>query len=157
MPLFAQEAKTVGTVSPNLVEFRIPLEQPANATWDWNRAETPDNDGEYTWQVAVSNGSSRYAFGFYLYKLPGSKPAHGDLHALFKAGQASVFKENTEGSGDMVQNAKVSVSTENDRIVLRIADAGLIHTIFAGRPESATVNTRAIGSNFEVVKIEYHN
>ena len=95
--LFAQEAKTIGTVTPNLVEFKIPLEQPASATWNWNRPETPDNGGEYTWQVTVSNGSGRYSFGFYLYKFPGSKPAHGDLQFLLKAGQASVFKEDAQG------------------------------------------------------------
>lgn len=157
MLLFAQEAKTIGNVAPNLVEFKIPLEQPASATWNWNRPETLDNGGEYTWQVAVSNSGGRYSFGFYLYKFPGSKPAHGDLQTLFKAGQASVFKEDAQGTGDAIQNAKVSVSTEDGRIVLRITDPGLIHMIFASRPESATINTRAIGSNFEVVKIEYHN
>lgn len=155
--LFAQETKTIGAVTPNLAEFRIPLEQPASAKWDWNRAETPDNDDEYTWQVAVPNGSERYSFGFYLYKLPGSKPEHGSLQALFKAGQASVFKEDAQGQGDLVQNAKVSVSTENGRIVLRITDPDLIRTIFGRRPDNATINTRAIGSNFEVVKIEYRN
>ena len=51
----------------------------------------------------------------------------------------------------------MNASTENGRIVLRITDAGLIQTIFADRPENATINTRALGSNFEVVKIEYHN
>ena len=157
MPLFAQEAKTIGTVTPSLVEFRIPLEQPVKANWKWNRAETPDNGGEYTWQVAVPNGNGRYTFGFYLYKFPGSKPEHGDLHALFKAGQVSVFKEDAQGSGHIVQNAKVRVSTEDSRIVFRITDAELIHTIFAGHPDSATINTRGISSNFEVVKIEYHD
>lgn len=155
--LVAQEAKTTGTVTPNLVEFRIPLEQAASASWNWNRAETRDNEAEYTWQVAVPNGSGRYSFGFYLYKFPGSKPARGNLQTLLKAGQASVFKEDIQGRGDVIQDAKVVVSTENGRIVLRITDADLIHTIFGSRPESATINTRARGSNFEVVKIEYHN
>ena len=64
----ARDAETTGTVEPNLVEFKIPHEQPASATWNWNRPETPDNDGEYIWQVAVPSGSGRYSFGFYLYK-----------------------------------------------------------------------------------------
>ena len=152
---FAQNAKTIGFVAPNLVEFRIPLEQPASATWNWNRAETPDNDGEYTWQVAVPNADGRYSFGFYLYKLPGSKSAHGDLQALLKAGQTSVFREDSEGRGNEIQKAFVGVSTENDMIVIRITDAKLIQTIFRGHPETATINTRAIGANFETVKIEY--
>ena|SRR5579862_1730982 len=152
---FAQGAKTTGTVAPNLVEFRIPLEQPAGATWTWNRGETPDNDGEYTWQVAVPNAEGRYAFGFYLYKMPGSKPAHGDLQALLKAGQASVFKEDATGRGTLMPNAAIGVSAENDEIILRMTDAELIGTIFAAHPESATINTRGVGAKFEVVKIEY--
>jgi len=34
-------------------------------------------------------------------------------------------------------------------------DAGLIRRIFAGRPETVTANTRAIGATFEIVKVEY--
>jgi hypothetical protein len=33
----------------------------------------------------------------------------------------------------------------------------LIHTIFGNHPESATVNTRSITSQFEVVKIKYRD
>lgn len=155
LPLCARGAETSATVEPNLVEFKIPLEQPASATWNWNRTETADNGGEYSWQVSVPNGSGRYSFGFYLYKFPGSKPAHGPLQALFKAGQASVFKEDERGRGDLLQNAKVEVSAENGSIVLRIRDAQLIATIFGNRPETATINTRAIGADFQIVKIQY--
>lgn len=154
---FAQHGKTTGTVAPNLIEFKIPLEQPAGATWNWNRAETPDNECEYMWQVAVANRSGRYSFGFYLYKFPDSKPGRGELTALFKAGQASVFKEDAQGRDDMVENAKVEVSAESGRIVLRIFDAALIRAIFGSRPETVTINTRAIGANFEVVRIAYRN
>ena len=151
---FAQNAKSVGIVAPNLVEFRIPLEQPAGATWNWNRTETPDNEGEYTWQVAVPSADGRYAFGFYLYKLPGSKPAHGDLQALLKAGQMSAFKEDSTGRGTSMESA-IGVSPENDMIVIRMTDAKLIQTIFANHPETVTINTRALGANFETVTVEY--
>jgi len=33
----------------------------------------------------------------------------------------------------------------------------LIRTLFGSRPETATINTRALGANFDVVKIEYRN
>jgi len=155
VPLVSQDAKATGEVTPNLAEFRIPLEQAADATWNWNRAETPDNGGEYIWQVSIRNGSGSYSFGFFLYKLPGSKPEHGDLQALFKAGQASVFQENAEGKGDLMQNAEVNVSAEGGKVVIRIADPGLIHTIFGSHPDTATVRSTALGSNFEVVKIQY--
>jgi len=156
VPLYAQDAETVGTVQPKLVEFRIPLEQPSGATWNWYRTETPDNGGEYIWQVAVPNGSGRYSFGFYLYKFPGSKPARGPLQALFKAGQTSVFKEDDRGRSDLLQNAKVNISSENGRVVLRMTDAELIRTIFGSQPETVTINTRALRANFEVVKVQYH-
>ena len=153
--LFAQNAKPVATVTPMLAEFSIPLEQPANATWNWNREETADNEGEYTWQIAVPNADGRYTFGFYLYKLPGSKMARGDLSTLLKAGQASVFKEDAQGRGTLVRNAVVNVTPENNRIVLRMTDPALIHLIFGARPATATINTRAIRANFEVVTIDY--
>lgn len=155
--VFGQGTRTTGTVAPNLVEFRIPLEQPAGARWNWNRAETSDNECEYMWQVAVPNRSGRTSFGFYLYKAPGSKPESGELQDLFKAGQASVFREDAQGHGDMVRNARVAVSEENGKIVLRITDTDLIQTIFGNHPDTATINTRAIGSNFELVKIRFLN
>ena len=138
-----------------MAEFRISLEQSADSIWNWNRTETADNEGEYIWQVAVPSGDGRYAFGLFLYKYPGSQPASGNLHSLIKAAQASVFKEDAAGHGTAIQSSAVKVSTENDRIVIRIVDSELIHTIFGGHPESATVNTRSITSQFEVVKIKY--
>ena len=146
-------AKTSVTVTRNLVEVRLPLEQQAGATWKWNRAETPDNGCEYMWQASVANGGAKYSFGFYLYKFPGAIPASGSLAGLIKAGQASVFRE----SGDLVQNAVVKVSTEDGHVVLRISDRNLIQVMFGSRPETVTINTRAVGSNFEVVKVEYRD
>jgi hypothetical protein len=154
---FAQDTKTTGTVAPNIVEFKIPLEQPADAIWNWNRAEIQDNECEYMWQVAVPGGSGRYTFGFYLYKVPGSTTARGALQDLFNAGQASVFKEDAEDRGDMIDDANVKVSSENGRVVIRLTDANLIRTIFGSHPATVTINTREIGSNFETVKIDYRN
>jgi len=155
--LAAQDLKTVGVVTSTMAEFRIPLEQSADSTWKWNRAETADNEGEYIWQVAVPSGGGRYSLGLFLYKYPGSQPASGNLHSLIKAAQASVFKEDSAGHGTAIQSSAVEVSTENDRMVIRIVDPELIHTIFGGHPESATVNARSIASQFEVVRIEYRD
>lgn len=155
--MFAQKAKPIGIVAPQIAEFRIPIEQPPNSIWNWNRAETQDNSGEYIWQIAVPAAGGRYSFGFFLYKLPGAKPAHGNLKALLKAGQASVFREDSEGHGTLIQNAAIDVSTDDSFITIRIIDNDLIHEIFGSRPDSATINTRAIDENFEVVKIEYRD
>lgn len=155
--LAAQDLKTVGVVTSSMAEFRIPLEQSADSTWKWNRAETADSEGEYIWQVAVPSGDGRYSFGLFLYKYPGSRPASGNLNSLIRAAQASVFKEDAAGQGTAIQRSAVEVSTENDRIVIRIVDPELIHTIFGSHPETATVNARSIASQFEVVKIKYRD
>jgi hypothetical protein len=76
VPLFAQSPKSTGTVTPTAAEFKIPP-QPANTVWTWNRADTPDNAGEYSWTVTAKSGTAQYSFGFYLYKLPGSREARG--------------------------------------------------------------------------------
>jgi hypothetical protein len=84
-------------------------------------------------------------------QVSGSKPAHGSLQTLIKAGQASVFRDG----GDLVQNAIVKAAIEEGKVVLSIADPNLIRAMFGNRPETVTINTRAVGSNFEVVKVEY--
>ena len=108
VPLFAQSPPSAGTVTTNTAEFRIPLERPANGLWIWNRADTPDNANEYSWTVTATNGSAQYSFGFFLYKSPESHEAQGQVQDLLKAGQSSVFKEDAEGRGGMLPNAKVT-------------------------------------------------
>jgi hypothetical protein len=106
VPLFAQSPKSTGTVTPSTAEFKIPLQPPANAVWTWNRADTPDNAGEYSWTVTAKNGTAQYSFGFYLYKLPGSREARGQIQDLLRAGHASAFKEDAEGRGEILPDAK---------------------------------------------------
>ena len=64
VPLFAQSPKSTGTVTATAAEFKIPLQPPANDVWTWNRADTPDNAGEYSWTVTAKNGTAQYSFGF---------------------------------------------------------------------------------------------
>lgn len=155
--LAGQNAKITGVVTPGRAEFRIPLEQSALAPLTWNRTGTPDSQCEFMWQVAVPSPGGSYTFGFYLYKAPGARPAHGNLQALLKAGQASVFKQDSSGAGTLVQNAGVNVSVEGGSIVIRLADPGLIRTIFGSRPHAVTVNTRALGADFQTVQVDYRD
>ena len=155
--LFAQSPKSSGTVTPTAAEFKIPLQPPANAVWTWNRADTPDNAGEYSWTVTAKNGTAQYSFGFYLYKLPGSREARGQIQDLLKAGQASVFKEDAEGRGEISPDAKVTVTVENGAIAVRITNPDLVRLIFRDRPETAAIHSRTPTADYQVVWITYRD
>jgi hypothetical protein len=157
VPLFAQSPQSTGTVTGTTAEFKIPLQSPANDVWIWNRADTPDNAGEYSWTVTAKNRTARYSFGFYLYKLPGSWEARGHIQDLLKAGQASVFKEDADGHGEILPAAKVGVTVENAAIVVRITNPDLVRLIFRDRPETAAINSRTPAADYQVVRITYRD
>ena len=141
-PLLAQSPQPKGTVTGTAAEFTIPFQPPANGVWTWNRADTPDNAGEYSWTVTAQSGTAQYSFGFYLYKLPGSRATQGHIQDLLKAGQASVFKEDAEGRGEILPDAKVGVTVANSAIVVRITNPDLVHIIFRDRPDTASIHSR---------------
>ena len=152
-PLFAQPPKSTGTVTATAAEFKIPLQRPTNGVWIWNRADTPDNASEYSWTVTAKNGTAQYSFGFYLYKFPGSREERGQVQDLLKAGQASVFKEDSEGRGEMLPDAKVAVTVEDAAILVRITNPGLVRLIFGGRPETVAIHSRTTTADFEIVRV----
>ena len=155
IPLVAQSPKPTGTVTATAAEFRIPLQQPADGVWIWNRADTRDNEGEYSWTVTAKSGSGQYSFGFYLYKLPGSPEARGQLRDLLKAGQASVFREDAEGRGEMLPEAKVAVRAEGAAIMVRIIDPDLIRMIFRDRPQTVAIHSRTPAADYQIVRVTY--
>jgi len=157
VPLFAQSPKSIGTVTSTAAEFKIPLQRPANDVWTWNRADTPDNAGEYSWTVTAKNGTAQYSFGFYLYKFPGSREARGQIQDLLKAGQASVFKEDADGRGGILPDAKVAVTVENAAIVVRITNPDLVHLIFRDRPDTAAIHSRTPAADYQIVRIAYRD
>ena len=157
VPLLAQSPKSTGTVTATTAEFKIPLQPPANGVWTWNRAGTPDNAGEYSWNVTARNGTAQYSFGFYLYKFPGSSEARGRIQDLLKAGQASVFKEDAEGRGEILPDAKVAVTVENAAIVVRITNPDLVRLIFRDRPETAAIHTRTPAADYQIVPVTYRD
>ena len=157
VPLLAQSPKSTGTVTTTAAEFKIPLQRPANEVWTWNRAETPDNAGEYSWTVTAKNGTAQYSFGFYLYKLPGSREARGQIQDLLKAGQASVFKEDAEGRGEILPDAKVAVTVENGAIAVRITNPDLVRLIFRDRPETAAIHSRTPTADYQIVRVTYRD
>jgi hypothetical protein len=157
VPLEAQAPQSAGTVTTNTAEFKIPLQLPPNDVWTWNRADIPDNAAEYSWTVIAKNGTGQYSFGFYLYKLPGSKEARGHIQDLLKAGQASVFKEDAEGRGEILPKAKVAVTVENAAIVLRITNPDLVRLIFRDHPETAAIRSRTSTADYQIVRVTYRD
>lgn len=155
VPLFAQSPKSTGTVSAAVAEFKIPLQRPANDAWTWNRAGTSDDSNEYSWTVTVKNGTAQYSFGYYLYKFPGSPEARGQLQDLLKAGQASVFKEDAEGHGERLPDAKVAVTVENEAILVRLTNPDLVRLIFSDHPETVAIHSRTPAADYETVRVTY--
>jgi hypothetical protein len=155
VPLFAQSAKSTGTVTPTAAEFTIPLQQPANRVWIWNRPATADNALEYSWSVTAGNGPAHYSFGFYLCKFPGSHENRGRLQDLIKAGQASAFKEDPEGRGEMLKDARVSVTVDSAAIHVRIANQDLIGLVFRNRPQTVAIHSRTPSHDYQIVRVVY--
>ena len=157
VPLLAQSPKSTGTVTATYAEFQIPFQPPANGVWTWNRTDTPDNAGEYSWTVTAKNGTGQYSFGFYLYKLPGSRETRGHMQDLLRAGQTSVFKEDAEGRGEILPDAKLAVTVENAAIVLRITNPDLVRLIFRDRPETAAIHSRTPAADYQIVRVTYRD
>jgi len=157
IPLFAQSPKPTGTVTATTAEFRIPLQRPANAVWTWNRADTPDNANEYLWTITAKSGTAQYSFGFYLYKLPGSRESRGQAQDLLKAGQDSLFREDAEGHGEMLPDAKVQVTVENAAILVRITNPDLVRLIFRDRPETVAIHSRTPEADYQVLRVTYRD
>lgn len=127
-------------VTPANAEFSIPVSR--GYRWRWARSTTADNASEYRWEIGLTSGQDEYHFGFSLFKYPGSKEASGDLAALLKAGQASVWRRTPSGGGSVVEEAKVSVSPADGRVIVRVSDPATLRLLFADRPSKAKVLTR---------------
>jgi hypothetical protein len=121
------------TVSPAKAQFTLPI--PHRDTWEWRRSDTPDNRQEYAMDVTVNNNKQDYKFGFYLFKKPGSSPMRGDLAALLKAGQQSLFLSQPDGRYSLVKDAKITVRAEKDSVVISIEGKENIERLFSSRPE----------------------
>jgi hypothetical protein len=161
VPLLAQSQNPAGTVTAATAEFKIPLQRPANDIWTWNRADTPENANEFLWSVTAKSGTAQYSFGFFLYKSPGSREARGRLNDLLEAGQNSVFKEDAEGRGELLPDAKVEITVENEAnneaILVRITNPELVRLIFRDRPGTVDIHSRTPAANFAIVRVTYRD
>jgi hypothetical protein len=142
-------------VAADEAKFVIPVGK--RDQWEWNLASTKENLREYSWQVTVENAGETYEFGYSLFKRPGSQPQSGDLAALIKAGQESlwhVFKNGPRRSGGVIANAGVSVSAEGDNVIIRIKGTENVQRLFSSRPEEVTFQMRTEGKRPKTKKVK---
>ena len=145
------DTQATGVVTARSAEFSIPVTH--NGLWRWNRTQTPDNDLEYRWQVAVSSQGVEYEFGFSLFKFPGSAEGVGDLAQLLKVGQASLWRRRPSDGGSLVTGAGVSVFVRDGGLVVRVPDAATVRMLFADRPPTVKIFTMTPDSGDESKKI----
>jgi hypothetical protein len=149
------ELQPTGVVTALVAEFSIPVVH--EGPWRWARANTPDNNLEFRWELSVKGRDAEYQFGFSLFKYPGSKEGAGDLADLLKAGQASLWKIASDGGGSLVPGAIVSATAGDGRVVVRVSDPASVRLLFGDRPAVANLLTRTPDSSPEShqVSIEY--
>ena len=112
---------------------------------------------EYTWQVSVKNGDATYEFGYSLFKKPGSHTQSGDLAALIKAGQESlwqVYKNGPRRTGGVIRDAGVSISPEGDNVVIRVKGKENVERLFSSRPKTVTFQMRTEGKREKTKKVK---
>jgi hypothetical protein len=134
------EPKVTLEVSTQTAEFSFPVPRPKS--WRWARAETDDNALEFRWEFVIRSGVDSYQCGFSLFKYPGSRAASGSLGALLKAGQASLWKQQPDGSSALIKAAKVSATAGDGCVIIRVSDPASIHLLFGHRPAGAMAQSR---------------
>jgi hypothetical protein len=149
------EAQPTVVVTPLLAELSIPVAH--GGPWRWARADPSDNALEFEWELSVTSGGQEYQFGFSFFKFPGSKERTGSLDDLLKAGQASLWKIGSDGAGSLIQDAAVSATAGNGRVVIRLSTPAYVRLLFGARPPTAKVLTRTPDGSRESleVSVEY--
>jgi TonB family protein len=142
-PREAEGPPFTASVGARQATFIVPVER--KGRWDWNRESTEDNANEYQWQVTVRNGADEYSFGFYLWKPPGVRPQAGDLAALLRAGQMSLFHDAQQGSSNLIPGAEIRVEPAGDTLTIRVEGKETVKRLFSSRPEEVTFDIRTPG------------
>ena len=154
----SEESPFAAIVAAEEARFIIPVGK--RERWEWFLESTKENLREYAWQVTVKNGEDSYAFGYSLFKKPGSTQQSGDLAALIKAGQQSVWQVSENGqrrSGRVIYDAGVSVEPDGENVIISIKGKANVDRLFSSRPENVTfeMRTEAKRPKTKTVKITY--
>lgn len=135
-------------VTATTARFVFPLVQ--RKEWQWYRAKTPAGNLEYGWTVDVPNSGRIYQIGFLIFKYPDAQPARGDLAALLRAGQKTIWVGD-ERTRSVLKGWPVRVIPEGNRIVVVIDDAQTLERIFSGRPSRVTFRVQ-LPARAEVIR-----
>jgi hypothetical protein len=141
-------------VTPAGGRFVFPLAK--RTTWDWNRPTTPDNHAEYMWAVQLDNGGRAYEFGFYRFKFAGAAPARGSLGDLLFTGQQTVAAR-WESEASVLAEARISVTDEAGRLVVRVEDPKTLQLLLSDRPRRVVFRIEVSGEKgvTREVPVEY--
>ena len=131
------------TVGSDTAQFVFPLD--GQAKWNWYRDTTKANGMEYGWNVGVKNGGHEFGFGYFLFKVPGELPMHGDINQLLDVGQWSIFEYDPKtGNNKLVQNAegRMWIAAEGDKLFISMDSKDLLRDLFSDRPDRAIFGIR---------------
>jgi hypothetical protein len=135
-PAITPEAPTEAIVGSHKARFFFPLAP--RSVWEWYTAETTDNALEYQWAVEVQSSDKLYQCGFMLFKFPGGPSGRGDLRALLRVGQPSVWVTSRATDSrqitSLVRNARVAVNPEAGGLAVIVDDPETLRLLFSQRP-----------------------
>jgi len=135
----AQEVSVV--VTPSAVRVTVPVD--SSPFW-WNSPTTPPEVLEYEWRVAVTNGERRYAFGFSLFKHAQARPQTGELGALLRAGQASVW-QLTDSGGTVLAGWDIALTAQPHALEILVRGSDAVKTLFGALPPTVSVQRLVAG------------
>ncbi len=141
-PQTSLDAPFTAVVGADEATFVVPVG--ARAKWEWDQRGSGDDFGEYVWQVAAENGGERYTFGFYHFKSAKRPPQSGDLAALLRAGQQSLFQA-AEGGLVLVEGAVVSVEPAGEDVVIRLKGKETVDKVFSAHPAEVKFQLQTAG------------
>ena len=141
-PRISLDAPFTAVVGADEATFVVPVG--AKDKWEWDQRGSGDDFGEYVWQVAAENGGQRYTFGFYHFKSSHRPPQSGDLAALLRAGQQSLFQA-AEGGLLLVEGAVVSVEPAGENVVIRLKGKEAVDKVFSAHPPEVKFQIQTAG------------
>jgi hypothetical protein len=153
----AAASEATGTVTGKEAVFRFPASH--DGPWRWHTPDIPDNHLEYGWEIRTpGSDGKKYAFGFMLFKIPGRAEGYGPLSMLLFEGQESLWAEDAEGKGSVIEGVALSTHAENGTVVIRLADPTYLRLLFGAKPSIVKAMTWANGKKNEFdVPIRYAN
>ncbi len=140
----------------NNAEARFVFPLPPQPEWHWFQEATPDNQQEYMWQIRVKNGNVTYEFGYSLFKYPGRRPQKGDLGALLKAGQATLWEVERQGGrevGRVAGKVEVAAVGSGDQLVVSLRRPDDVGRVFSKKPKKAEFRTILPGEKLRSKKV----